>query len=56
MKYAIGIALFCWLLCGAVGAWMQDDLDGAHWKMVAYGGITLANAMNQDPVTFTGSN
>ena len=23
MKYAIGIALFCWLLCGAVGAWLQ---------------------------------
>ena len=54
MKFAIGIILFIWLLCGAIGAWMFDDLDLAHWKMIARGPITLAKAYNDHPVTIPG--
>lgn len=51
MKLAVGITLFLWLLCGAIGAWMLDDLDTAHWKKIARGPITLADALNEHPVT-----
>ncbi len=50
MKLAIGVTLFLWLLCGAVGAYMLDDLDAAHWKKIARGPITLADALHQRPV------
>ena len=50
MKLAVGVTLFLWLLCGAVGAWMLDDLDASHWRKIALGPITLADAMNQHPV------
>ena len=51
MKLAIGITLSLWLLCGAVGAYMLDDLDAAHWKKIARGPITLAAAMDEHPVS-----
>lgn len=54
MKYAIGIATFFWLLCGIIGAWILDDLDTAHWKDIAYGAITLAEALNERPITYPG--
>lgn len=54
MKYAIGIAVFLWLLCGIIGAWILDDLDSSHWKEIAYGGVTLAQALNDHPVTYPG--
>lgn len=54
MKYAIGIAVFFWLLCGLIGAWILDDLDSGHWKEIAYGAITLADALNEHPVTYPG--
>jgi hypothetical protein len=50
MKLAVGITLSLWLLCGAVGAWMLDDLDAEHWKKIARGPITLADALSQRPV------
>ena len=50
MKLAVAITLSLWLLCGAVGAWMLDDLDADHWKKIARGPITLADALNQHPV------
>ncbi len=50
MKLAVGITLSLWLLCGAVGAWMLDDLDADHWKKVAWGPITLADALDRRPV------
>ena len=50
MKMAVGITLSLWLLCGAIGAWMLDDLDAAHWKTIARGPITLAAAMDEHPV------
>ena len=54
MKFAIGIAVFLWLLCGAVGAWMLDDLDSGHWKEIVYGAVTLGDALNEHPVTYPG--
>jgi hypothetical protein len=46
MKFAIGIIVFLWLLCGVIGAWMLDDLDRQHLKEVALGPVTLADAWN----------
>jgi len=54
MKLAFGIIVFLWLLCGLIGAWMLDDLDADHWKKIARGPITLAQALNDRPVTFQG--
>jgi hypothetical protein len=50
MKLAIGITLSLWLLCGAIGAYMLDDLDTDHWRKIARGPITLADALQQHPV------
>ena len=55
MKFAVGLVLFAWLLCGLVGEWMMDQLDTAHWKTIARGPITLAQALSENPVTITGS-
>lgn len=52
MKFALGILVFLWFLCGLVGAWWMDDLDTLHWKMIARGPITLAKAYNDDPPTY----
>jgi hypothetical protein len=51
MKLFVGVAVFVWLLCGAIGAWMLDDLDGRHWDMIAKGPITLVKAFNDAPPT-----
>ncbi len=52
MKVAVGTILFFWLLSGAVGAWMLDDLDADHWKTIARGPITLSKAVDQHPLTY----
>ena len=52
MKLFFGFAVFFWLLCGFIGAWMlekQGDL-----KAIAKGPITLVKAMNDNPVTYPG--
>jgi hypothetical protein len=49
MKFAFGIAVFVWLICGAIGAWMLDDLDAEHWEKIAKGPITLIHAWNEEP-------
>jgi hypothetical protein len=54
MKLAIIIAVVLWLLCGIGGAWRLNQLDRAHWKDIARGPITLAKALNQDPVSYPG--
>jgi hypothetical protein len=51
MKYVIGIIVFLWLLCGLVGAFMQDNLDADHWQDIARGPITLVHAINDNPLT-----
>jgi hypothetical protein len=52
MKLLVGVAVFFWLICGLVGAWMLDDLDSRHWKMIAKGPITLHRALEEHPVTY----
>lgn len=54
MKLAFGVLVFIWIICGAVGAWMLDDVDTAHWKLVAKGPFTLAKAFDEKPVTYPG--
>jgi hypothetical protein len=54
MKFAVGIIVFAWLMCGLIGAWMLDELDSDHWKKIARGPITLAQALNEHPVTVPG--
>jgi hypothetical protein len=51
MKWAIGIIIFLWLLCGVIGAsWL-----GVHdWKTILRGPITLARAYNDNPVSYPG--
>lgn len=56
MKWALGIVLFCWLLSGLVGAWMLDDLDADHWQVLLRGPHTLARALNENPIPYSGSN
>jgi len=54
MKLAVGIIVFIWLFCGLVGAWWMDDLDLDHWKEIAWGPYTLAEALQDQPVTYPG--
>jgi hypothetical protein len=54
MKFALGIIVFFWLLCGLIGAWMVGDLNARHWEMIARGPITLAQALDEHPVSYPG--
>jgi hypothetical protein len=54
MKLAFGFLVGIWMICGLVGAWMLDDLDADHWKVVGKGPFTLARAFNEHPVTYPG--
>jgi len=54
MKFAVGMIVFVWVFSGLLGAWMLDDLNADHWKKVARGPITLAQALNNRPVTLPG--
>ena len=48
MKFAFGVIVFIWVLCGLIGAWWLDDLDAQHWKVIAKGPISLARAYNEN--------
>jgi hypothetical protein len=50
MKLWVGLGVFVWLLCGAIGAFIRDDLDAEHWQMIAKGPITMVKAINDHPV------
>ncbi len=54
MKFAFGIAVFLWVLCGGIGAWMLDDFSMHDWKEIARGPITLHEALSEHPVTYPG--
>jgi len=54
MKLVVAVVVFFWLLSGLIGAWMLDDLDADHWKTIARGPITLAQALSEHPVTLPG--
>lgn len=49
MKLVVGVAVFFWIICGAIGAWMLGDLDARHWETIAKGPITLVKAFNKAP-------
>jgi hypothetical protein len=44
MKAFVVFAVFIWFICGAIGAWMLDDM---HWKTIARGPITMVKAYNE---------
>jgi hypothetical protein len=54
MKMVVTVGLFFWLLSGLIGARMLDHLDADHWKSIARGPITLAQALSEHPVTLQG--
>ena len=54
MKFAFGIFVFLWLLCGVIGAWMLDELDAENWKLIARGPITLVQGIQENPVSIPG--
>ena len=54
MKWAIGLLVFSWLLCGLIGAWRLDDLSPQYWQVIAKGPISLARAYNDNPVNYPG--
>jgi hypothetical protein len=54
MKWAVGVLVSIWLICGVIGAWWLDDLDAAHWKVIAKGPISLARAYNENPINYPG--
>ncbi len=51
MKLWVGFTVFLWLLSGLIGAWVLDDLDLDHWKIIAQGPMTLIKAINENPVS-----
>jgi hypothetical protein len=53
MKLAIGLFVVLWLLCGwAAASWMHDH----SFKTIALGPISLAQAYNDNPVSYPGPN
>ncbi len=54
MKWAIGVLLVVWLLCGLIGAWWLDELNSRHLKTIALGPISLAKAYHESPPTYPG--
>ena len=53
VKLLAVIAAMIWLFCGLFGAWWLEEV---HLKQVALGPITLAKALNDDPVSYPGPN
>ena len=51
MKLLIVILVLIWFLCGLGGAWRLDDM---RLKTIARGPLTLAEAFDEDPVTYPG--
>ena len=49
MKFAVIMIVVIWFISGLFGAWMLEDLDREHWKVIARGPITLARAINENP-------
>ena len=52
MKFAVGVLVIFWLICGVAAAWRLDELDFDHWKTIAGGPITLADAFNEEPPSY----
>ena len=52
MKLAVAVALFFWLLCGLIGAWMIEGDDDLRLKTIARGPMTLIKALGDEPVHY----
>ena len=50
MKLFFGIAIFVWIFCGLVGAWIIDGPHEMRFKTIARGPISLIKAINDHPV------
>lgn len=55
VKFAIWVLVVLWFLSGIIGAWMLDDLHLQYWQVIAKGPITLARAINENPITIPSS-
>lgn len=55
MKFVVILVVVVWFLCGAIGALILGDLDSHHWKTIVRGPITLARAVNDNPVSMPSS-
>jgi hypothetical protein len=53
MKLLIGILIVIWFACGLFGAWRLGD---THLETIVRGPITMAKALNDDPVSYPGPN
>jgi len=51
VKLLAVIGALIWLSCGLFGAWWIGEM---HLKQVAFGPITLAKALNDQPVGYPG--
>ena len=54
MKLVVAVVVFFWVLSGLVGVWILDDLDLDHWRAIARGPVTLAEALQEHPATYPG--
>jgi hypothetical protein len=53
MKYAVGLIAFIWLMCGlAAASWLHDH----SLKTIAWGPVSLAEAYNDNPVSYPAPN
>jgi hypothetical protein len=53
MKLFVILAIFIWLVCGFLGAWMLEGAD-MHLKTIVRGPISLVKGFNENPVTYPG--
>ena len=51
IKLLIGILVIIWFACGLFGAWRLGDM---HLRTIVRGPIAMAQAFNDDPVTYPG--
>jgi len=51
MKLFVGLAVFVWVICGAIGAWMLEG-HNMHAKTIARGPISLIKAINHAPTPY----
>jgi hypothetical protein len=53
MKLFVAVAVFLWLVCGLIGAWMLEG-SNMHLKTIARGPISLVKGFDEHPVTYPG--
>ena len=51
MKMLLTVGGVFSLVCGFAGDWMADGAANLHWKPIAWGPLTLVQALNEDSPT-----